>query len=84
MMWKKNLNLSCSFARLGSKNAIGFAIDLVGTPRGLGDNAGEVGALGTVQDAARAMSHALVGPDDDAGQIGRTCRPPYGHSQQSS
>ena len=45
------------------------AINRVLPPGGLRKKAGEIGFVGTVEDAAGDIGHALVGQDDQPGQI---------------
>jgi hypothetical protein len=45
------------------------AIDRVLPPEGLRKKARDVRFVGTVEDAARDIGHALVGQDDEPGQI---------------
>jgi hypothetical protein len=45
-------------------------IDGILPPRSLGEKAGEVGCVGTLQDTAGDIGHALMGEDDQPGQIG--------------
>ena len=65
--------------RLASATAMGLrllqhepdaaAIDLVLPPGSLREKAGEIGFVGAVKDAAGDIGHALVGQDDQPGQI---------------
>ena len=46
------------------------AIDLLLAPESLREKPGELGFVRTVEDAARHIGQALVGQDDQSGQIG--------------